>query len=343
MIILLVAVAALPNQGIVSAATAGELLALCRAQRAQVMAASEALAARTVPFAQVDRAFSAALEAFDTALSRVSVVEVLPDHHATIHFVRGYLRSEPLRVKSAVAAQARLGEYLSRLDELIGELEALTDRSPPSERSEDRQRDVLSQVLADPRFQTKGREDYSGQAFQAAAHWLRDLLGTFEGMLETTKGRRLVRVAYVVLYAVLGFAVVGLVIVAYRRARAGGGPPPAPLISGGELPPAAQVPDPEAFRREATAAGASGRWSQAARAWYFFALHTFAAKDLLVLVPGKTNRDYQREIEAMIPGATQAELLATALEQFAYAGVTCRAADVDRVRQAALTLVEQVS
>jgi hypothetical protein len=157
-----------------------------------------------------------------------------------------------------------------------------------------RVKDLTQQILRRREFQPPRRS-----LLQAAWHWLSNQIGKLLSNLFGGGSFGSDNVALVVV-GVVSIVVIALVVTAVvRRGRGGRGPRQPVVVLRG---PGAS-PSPAAWRAEAAAHEAAGRWRDALRCRYRALVAELVGRGLVEEIPGRTSGEYRRDVTAVVPAA----------------------------------------
>ncbi len=174
-----------------------------------------------------------------------------------------------------------------------------------------RVKDLTQQILRRGEFQPPRRTP-----LQAAWHWLSTEVGKLLARLFGGGGFASDSGAVIVV-AVVAAVVVALVVASVVRRGHGRRPrrPPAAVLRG-------QGParSPAAWRAEAAAHDAAGRWRDALRCRYRALVAELAGRGVVDEIPGRTSGEYRSDVNALVPAAAAAFDGATDLFEQAWYG-----------------------
>lgn len=310
------------------AADTRELFEVCLAHRGEIAAVSAALAAGAIDEASAHDAFFDQVRAFLLGLGRMTAAEMAPGKRVPLATLRRLLAPIRSADDPPTAIRSVMALYLTRLDGVTEELQALDAGGEVDRQLKQRTRLVLRYVLSAEAYRSTGRDDLQDRLLLGLSYWLRRGIDSFDQLLATRGGRRLVGLAYVVLYGTVGVALLLALWLALRGRGRGADPVQtgaAPAVR--PVAPAAE-PDPAEWRGRALAAAQAGRWCEAVVAWHRYALHALARAGALELDDGKTNGEYVRALGGRSEATARAGWsLAARVDAVLYGGLPCTAAD----------------
>jgi len=187
---------------------------------------------------------------------------------------------------------------------------AAVDLAPPTH-DPDRVRGLTKNILNRPEFRPPRRS-----LLQAAWHWLATEAGKllakiFGGGSVGSSGGALVVVG------VVAAVVIALVLVTAARRGGGRRGPRGPVVV---LRGHGASQSPAAWRAEAAAHEAAGRWRDALRCRYRALVAELAGRGLVEEIPGRTSGEYRQDVTVVVPAAGPAFDGATELFEQAWYG-----------------------
>lgn len=198
------------------------------------------------------------------------------------------------------------------------------DRLPPPDRPAGEIRETAEEILRRPEF----RDDRS--IYDRITEWLSERLSEFLSTL--TGGGRGAFIAW-------GLFLIALAAIAYlvwRIVRDGGARVDRRVASGPSVTVQHAGQGAAAWRAEADAHAAAGRWRDAVRCRWRAMVADLVERRTIDEVPGTTSGEYRRLVAAAAPGAAEPFAAGTdVFDRAWYGGIDVGAADHEAVREAA--------